>query len=321
MKKFGILISFVFLITAVSSGASRYRGDLNGDGRVDLTDLCVLAKAINDGSAGESCDINTSGRVDDNDLHALASIILSETLTTDGVNAGIGGWDEDDTDYGGTVGYRAMMKSVGDNTDFYLRDSRPEKTGGYSVEFGIDNSSEALCAVLFNISLPREVELDVTRLAELSGNLIGGHALYGKPVVKNEGDDRRRLRFIVFSPTLEPFRNKTGALGRIMYEIETDSDRDSYFDGCQVLTSGGSVAESVHGHNTGNIEWRPKVPEYTLGEVNGDDKINISDVVTLVNYLSEMNPANFIVEAADVNQDGKINIADVVTLINLISNQ
>lgn len=58
-----------------------------------------------------------------------------------------------------------------------------------------------------------------------------------------------------------------------------------------------------------------------LGDANGDERITISDVVVLVNYIFGLNPDNFIVEVADVNEDGRITISDVVTLVNTIFNR
>ena len=51
-----------------------------------------------------------------------------------------------------------------------------------------------------------------------------------------------------------------------------------------------------------------------LGDINGDDILNILDIVSLVTLVlnGSDNPA------ADINDDGIINILDVVTLINII---
>jgi surface protein len=55
-----------------------------------------------------------------------------------------------------------------------------------------------------------------------------------------------------------------------------------------------------------------------LGDVNDDGQVNISDVVTLVNYILGQDPSPFVFEAADVNEDTQINIGDVVALVNII---
>ena len=58
----------------------------------------------------------------------------------------------------------------------------------------------------------------------------------------------------------------------------------------------------------------------TLGDVNGDNKVNIKDYVKLQKYV--MNPSSVtIVEAnADMNEDGKINITDVMLLKKALMN-
>ena len=61
----------------------------------------------------------------------------------------------------------------------------------------------------------------------------------------------------------------------------------------------------------------PNVP----GDVNGDDRINISDVTALIDFLlsdddSHINRAN-----SDVNGDGRINISDVTSLIDILLTQ
>ena len=64
---------------------------------------------------------------------------------------------------------------------------------------------------------------------------------------------------------------------------------------------------------------------FKKGDVNGDGKLNIADVVCLINYLNYLdgltNPV-FYKSMAIVNQsiDNKINIADVVSLINILNN-
>jgi hypothetical protein len=57
---------------------------------------------------------------------------------------------------------------------------------------------------------------------------------------------------------------------------------------------------------------------FTYGDANGDGKINIADVVYLINYLFINGPAPEPLQAGDANCDGVINTADVVYLINYL---
>ena len=59
-------------------------------------------------------------------------------------------------------------------------------------------------------------------------------------------------------------------------------------------------------------------PDYTRGDVNMDDAINIADVTSLINYLLTNDATGLSLEAANCNLDNIINIADVTELINFL---
>ena len=72
-----------------------------------------------------------------------------------------------------------------------------------------------------------------------------------------------------------------------------------------------------------HIDGGPSNPGYftasnggTLGDVNGDGKVNVSDVTTLVNMILGIVPKDVV--RGDLNGDGKINVSDVTTLVNII---
>lgn len=54
------------------------------------------------------------------------------------------------------------------------------------------------------------------------------------------------------------------------------------------------------------------------GDANGSMSVDVADVVTEVNYLTNQNPQPFIFEAADVNSDNAVNILDIVGTVNII---
>ena len=69
--------------------------------------------------------------------------------------------------------------------------------------------------------------------------------------------------------------------------------------------------------------WGCPLPEdiavsATLGDANGDGKIDTQDVVAVVNKLTGNATADFQEKAADVNADRVVNVADVVGVVNLI---
>jgi len=68
-------------------------------------------------------------------------------------------------------------------------------------------------------------------------------------------------------------------------------------------------------YSTGN-----NVKAITLGDVNGDKTITVTDVTFLINYILNKNNANFVIENADINYDGAVNVTDVTELVNVILN-
>ena len=56
------------------------------------------------------------------------------------------------------------------------------------------------------------------------------------------------------------------------------------------------------------------------GDVNGDGKVSIGDVTSLINYLLSSDASAVNTDAIDVNNDGKVSIGDVTELINMLLN-
>ena len=57
------------------------------------------------------------------------------------------------------------------------------------------------------------------------------------------------------------------------------------------------------------------------GDVNGDNVVNLKDVMLITQHLLGKHPTGFDTAAADVNGDGKIDVSDVVKLIALVTRQ
>lgn len=58
-----------------------------------------------------------------------------------------------------------------------------------------------------------------------------------------------------------------------------------------------------------------------LGDSNGDDKVDVADVVNINNYLLLATTATFDEEASDVNKDGHISVSDISATIDIIMSQ
>ena len=67
-----------------------------------------------------------------------------------------------------------------------------------------------------------------------------------------------------------------------------------------------------------NIKATLVLEDYLPGDVNGDGKVLIGDVIAILNYIVGDVPEGFNEKAADVNGDGMIVIGDVIAVLNII---
>ena len=56
----------------------------------------------------------------------------------------------------------------------------------------------------------------------------------------------------------------------------------------------------------------------SLGDVNDDGKINVTDVTLMVNHILGNEDESFIINNADITRDGDVTVTDVTALVNLI---
>ena len=90
---------------------------------------------------------------------------------------------------------------------------------------------------------------------------------------------------------------------------------------CEITKPAGAFVEygnittsDSYGYYTGEIEILPKAAQ--RGDVNGDGKVNVSDVTMLINMILGITPVD--AARADINGDTKVNVTDVTSLINII---
>ena len=58
---------------------------------------------------------------------------------------------------------------------------------------------------------------------------------------------------------------------------------------------------------------------YTPGDLNGDDKINLVDVVLLIRYQAGWENLEIVKEAADFDGDGSVGMKDIILLLRSLA--
>lgn len=250
MKRTIWTLSLLTLFGTGSASAVAYKGDVNKDGKLDMADMVLLAKAIKGGSTDSKYDLNASGKADDADLTILANYIIGKILKEDtGVNIGIGGWDDDGEDWGGTVGMparHAIARSL-DETRFSISDVKYDlDLKKQYVDWSISSDGE-VCGMLIEMKLGCAHNPNAADMIKMSPDgITSDHKLYGTPTgTRPEYSDGCYIRYILFSPSLTPLKGNEGVLAR-MYADQLFDWAD--FIDCQVVGPDSSVAEIIPFH-------------------------------------------------------------------------
>ena len=242
-----ILIASASAAVALCSQATVYKGDFNGDGKVDLADMVMMA------DGGSAFDLNADGRVDEADLHCMADLILGDILEEDnGLNVGIGGWDDSGEDFGGTVGGNAPALFSPADCRFSLGDFDYEPATGSCVrDIDFCCGGSEVCALMMRMSVPKSAGIgpeDFTFGPDPA--FVADHGWYGATVV-NEADaaDRLEIRVLLYSPTLTPLQADCGTIARFNYSYIGSFYVE--FENCQVAADGRATVLDRH---TGAVE-------------------------------------------------------------------
>ena len=158
-----------------------------------------------------------------------------------------------------------------------------------------------MTALQFNLALPEGMtmaESDVTLGAATKGHTLSVQTLAN-------GDHM----FVLYSMNLNPLEN--GELLRIPVKVgnvATSANGNLY-------TIRTATADAVS-HTCADVSFTAK--NYELGDVNGDGRVSVTDVVMMISHILQKNPVGFNKDAADMNGDGRISVTDVTIAISKV---
>ena len=162
---------------------------------------------------------------------------------------------------------------------------------------------------------------------------------------------------LVFSPIEKPFTFNTemrtsiftyssetdpGDLGYSVWQISGENGVTIYFgikkDQLTLYVPKGSVSDykntndwnkfpNIVGYDPDNPPADPdklypvsghNIVEDLIGDANNDGKVNVADIVAIVNHLNGETPANFNLKQADADNNNEVNMADVEAVARII---
>ncbi len=147
-----------------------------------------------------------------------------------------------------------------------------------------------------------DITIDGSVKVEATSNTSGGVGVMAFGHLNVNGPDAQLRGFGKYASVAY----KKGFNGKVIEPENTQFVYDSGIQSYCVAYANGNIVNNAWVTITGGLK----------GDVNGDGRVNVSDVTALINMILGVIPKD---EArADINGDGKINVSDVTALINII---
>ena len=189
-------------------------------------------------------------------------------------------------------------------------------SGGRGVLNVLLTDEETIMGFQFDLELPAGVtvaEKDGKLLAQLTGNAVNTHSISSSKV--SDG----LYRFVVTPQGSRAISQANGDGMTITIDVADNVAVGTYTmtikDIEMTVKKTGNVYEDIHPNNS---TAKLTITEAVMGDVNGDGRVSVTDVISMNSYILEEEPAQFIRKVADLNGDGKVTITDLVQVIDII---
>lgn len=195
------------------------------------------------------------------------------------------------------------MKSVAVNGSVYEPNSvtvsyTSGSEGKLTYHLGLSNYSD-IVAIQLDIHCPQGMSV-VTEEA-IATERLKHHAF----TISDIGNGVYRV--LIYSMANIPIEGKEGRLLSIPFTMTGNVDVSSIV-----------LKDVLLSDSRGAIRDVTVESAILIGDVNGDDLVNVTDIIGVVNYILNTPSASFVAEAADVNEDGFINVTDIIAIVNSI---
>ena len=271
-------------VTSTLSVLGYTLGDVNDDSNINVVDVAAIAAHV----AGQTptafteiaADVNTDGVVNSADITVEVTNVQQAESPGTGTSAG------------------ALLNA----SDFAAYK-------GVSVILPITlTNSQAITGFQFDLQLPEGVSIaqnGISLASRANGLTVNTSTLASNTtrivVVATDGSTMAAGEGEIMNITIaiaENATNGTVTLKNIIIAAKNDNDLSAVY------------ADDV----TATVTAK----SFTLGDVNNDDHINVTDVVCVVDDIMGNTPANFVRIAADIDGNGEVNVKDVTDLVDII---
>lgn len=148
-------------------------------------------------------------------------------------------------------------------------------------------------------------------LFDLTNRKASDHTIISK--LRHDG----AIRMVSFSIGVKPYSGSTGAI--VVINLIADED----FTGPATIMLKNSICANLEGvdfHLDRDSCEVSQSAQQLMGDADGDGRMNIDDVTSLIDYLLSGCQTSFHTQNADIDSNGRVSIDDVTALIDLLLN-
>ena len=209
------------------------------------------------------------------------------------------------------------LEYLGDTFNNTLSSDPVEIRTGDNASISLELINEdPIIMVEFYMQLPEGICISVDEDGFLDATLNSSRSNRHSIDVEKNSDGF--YHFLVYSSKNNSFKGNEGELISINVECDENMESGTYQATLRNILLNNADKEEIV---LPDYSFPIHVTDVLLGDVNGDTKINGSDIVELVDYIMGRESDRFIPAAAELTGDGEINGSDLVEEISLVMTQ
>lgn len=231
------------------------------------------------------------------------------TVTAEEQGGGEGGGES-----GGVFDDPALNPGNYDNVIYV--DNFETKAGSEIVLPVLMRNTEDIIAFQFDLTLPEGVSFKLDSRGRPVVKLNYTRTYEGDHTLSSRIQDSGALRVAVYSNENYAFEGLEGPVAEVTLVVDENMESGEYPIQFSTIEMTKSDAQTYF--RVSKVVSKMTIPSYTIGDVNGDGEISVTDVAGVVSFVLGNNSESLIREAADIVADGEITISDVAGVVNML---
>ena len=315
--------------TVTVTGKGNYTGTKSATFTINKAALTITANSytINQGDAFPEFDVNISGFVNNETETVLTKqpTVTCEATTTNepgeyDINAsGAEAGNYDITYVPGklTITGEITPTDISQMDNVIYIEPMEEKTGSQATISLKMKNSAAIRGFQFDLYLPESVTVVKSSKGKIQGSLSAGrlpdedeHTL----TFSEQADGA--IRFLCSSQYDETFTGNDGEIATLKVNIADNMEDGEY--PIQLKNMKLTETNISNFYETALVQTKLTISSYVVGDINGDDVVDVSDYTGVANHIHGNTPDGFNAKAADVDENGVIDVSDYTGIANII---